>query len=198
MLRVLQRQLKLQRPLQRPLLLLGLTALIAAAAQPAERIGGMLRPGMQLVYESGGVKTPWTIDSVVHDTTLGVRTACVRIRLRTAPDQTLAETRAYCADSMMMSTWDGATGQHRAARPLASAGYLRTMQRGGATSTYTTDEPVVETIGAARLTVSPTTVISRDSTGRVTRRLRERFSIGLATATGGAFEIGRASCRERV
>ena len=175
--------------LQRPVLLIGLTALIVAAAQPAERIGGMLRPGMQLVYESGGVQTSWVIDSVAHDTTLGVRTGCVRIRLRTSPDQTVVETRAYCADSAMLLTWDGATRVHRPSRLLQPNSSLRLPERLGGAVAYTTGASGHERIGTLTVRIIPTTVLSRDFTGRVTRRLRERFSIGLATATGGIFEV---------
>jgi hypothetical protein len=37
--------------------------------------------------------------------------------------------------------------------------------------------------------VLPTVLLTLDSAGRPVRRLRERFSLGLATATSGAFEV---------
>ena len=43
------------------------------------------------------------------------------------------------------------------------------------------------------LHVVPTTVTTRDTTGRVLRRLRERFAVSLGTAVGGVFEVPDSS-----
>ena len=153
-----------------------------------ERIGALLRPGMQLVYESGGVGATWTLDSVAHDTTLGGRAGCVRMRVRTAADQAVPEVRAYCRDATTMFAWDERTGTHRPSRPLRGGDSLRSPQRNGGSALYETAAAIEEMIGARTITVVPTTVTTRDSTGTPVRRLRERFSIGLATATGGVFE----------
>ena len=99
-----------------------------------ERIGALLRPGMQLVYE------------------------------------------------------DERTGTHRPSRPLRGGDSLRSPQRNGGSALCETAATIEELIGTRTITVVPTTVTTRDSTGTPVRRLRERFSIGLATATGGVFE----------
>jgi hypothetical protein len=44
-------------------------------------------------------------------------------------------------------------------------------------------------VGAFRLPVIATIVTTIDAQGRPKRRLRERYAITLATATGGTFEV---------
>lgn len=158
----------------------------------AERIGARLLPGMQLVYSSEGVQNAWTVDTVATDTTLGGRSPCVRIRLRTRSEGP-PETRAYCTDSTTMFTWDERSGQHRPSRPLSAGGALELRQRDNGNALFESAVSMVEQIGAVSLEVIPTTVTTRDSTGRIVRRLRERFSVGLATATGGVFEVPDSS-----
>jgi hypothetical protein len=157
-----------------------------------ERIGARLLPTMQLIYASGGVESAWTVDSVARDTTLGGRSPCVRIRLRTRSEGA-PETRAYCTDSTMMFTWDDRTQQLRASRPLSAGGALELPQRDGGQVRFESAASTVEQIGTQSLEVIPTTVTTRDSTGTIVRRLRERFSVGLATATGGVFEVPDSS-----
>lgn len=167
----------------------GMFAAVAAFAtlQAASRaIGSALEPRMELVYSSAGIETPWTVDSIARDTTLGGRTGCVRMRLRTSPTAPAAETRAFCADSTTMYAWDGR--ELRATRHLAPNSAAEFRLSGGRISKYETGTPQIDTISGQRITVIPTTVTTRDSTGRVITRLRERFSIALATATSGIFE----------
>jgi hypothetical protein len=169
-------------------------ALGALLAAQSAAIGGLLRPGMQLVYESGGVESPWTIDSVTRDTSLGGRTGCVRLRLRTSAGQATSDTRAHCADSATMFTWDERRGELRPARPLRPGATLELPQRDGGSVRFETGPgTTVEQIGALAVEVLPTTVTTRDSAGHVLRRLRERFALGLATATGGVFELPDAA-----
>jgi hypothetical protein len=47
----------------------------------------------------------------------------------------------------------------------------------------------VDTVSGRVIPVLVTTVTTLDSLGRPVRRLRERYAIGLATATSGTFEI---------
>ena len=152
-------------------------------------LGALLQPGMELVYSSGGTETPWSIDSVARDTTLGGRSGCLRLRLRLSPAQAVADTRAYCADSATMTTWDERAAQHRPARPLSPGAVLELPQREGAMARFETGVWAVEQVSGIAIDVLPTTVTTRDSTGRVVRRLRERFAPALATATGGVFEV---------
>ena len=175
--------------------------LVESAAQvprsQVPQIGSVLVPGMQLVYSSDGVESPpWMIDSVVTFTDGG--RACVRIRLRTSPAQASPEARAHCADSSTMSNRHEPTGQWRSARPLRPFVLMELRQANGVLVAYEAAEPVVERISFERIAsgqkvltdieVIPTTVTTRDSSGKVVRRLRERFSVALATATLQAAE----------
>jgi hypothetical protein len=159
----------------------------AAAVQAANlRIGSALVPRMELVYSSEGVETPWSVDSVTRDTTLGGRSGCVRMRLRTSPTAPAAETRAFCSDSTTMYAWDGR--ELRPTRHLKPNSSAEFRLSAGRTSLYETGALQTESISGQPIVVIPTTVTTRDSTGRITSRLRERFSVALATATGGIFE----------
>lgn len=161
-------------------------AAISQAAKPG--IGSLLAPRLELVYASDGVETPWVVDSVVHDTTYGGRRGCVRMRIRTSPTQQTAETRAFCADSTTMYTWNATAGELRASRPLAPNATFEMKLTGGRTSRYETGAAQTETVSGRAIAVIPTTVTTRDSTGKIVSRLRERFAVALATATGGVFE----------
>ena len=158
-----------------------------------------LRPGMALVYSSDGVESPpWAIDSVQRLVSVGPHEGCVRIRLRTSPAQAVPDTRQHCVDGATMMNWDERAGTLRPARPLGARAVLEIPQANGGRVRYETGDLSVEQIPHQRgptttlptaVGVLPTTVTTFDSAGRIVRRLRERFSITLATATGGVFEI---------
>jgi hypothetical protein len=154
----------------------------------SQRPGSALTQGMELVYASEGVETPWMVDSVTHDTTLGGRLGCVRIRLRTSPTQPTADTRAHCADSTTWYNWDEASGTLRAVRLLAANAERVFELSGGRKARYETGSPTSDVVGTQAITVLPTTITTLDSTGRAVSRLRERFAVQLATATRGTFE----------
>ena len=96
-----------------------------------------------------------------------------------------------------MTTRDARSGMARPARPLGARASLEVAQPNGGRVRYETGDVAEERINVEvsgtvmpnDIPVLPTTVTTFDSTGKVVRRLRERFSIGLATATGGAFEV---------
>lgn len=161
---------------------------IAAALQMMPPLGSLLTPRMELVYASDGVETPWAVDSVTHDTTFGGRRGCVRMRIRTSPTQQTADTRAQCADSAMMYSWDTTTSSLRAIRPLTPNTTVEFDLSGGRKTRYETTHFTRDVIGGQVIDVLPTTVTTLDANGRAVSRLRERFAITLATATGGTFE----------
>jgi hypothetical protein len=161
---------------------------VIVASQVAVRPGSLLSPRMELVYASEGVETPWVVDSVTHDTTFGGRRGCVRMRIRTSPAQQTAETRVFCADSASMYAWNATAGELRASRPLAPNVTVEFVLSGGRKARYETGSATKEVIGGQVIDVLQTTVTTLDSLGRAVSRLRERFSVALATATGGVFE----------
>jgi hypothetical protein len=168
-------------------LVLWMGLFLAAEESP----GRLLSPGTRLVYSSGGRELPsWVIEEVVRDTSLGEMQNCSVIRLRTSPTQPSPEVRAQCVRDNVLYAWDASSQRHRAVRPLAMGVSMATRSNpGGTTSTFEVTAHATESIDSQELSVVATMVTTRDSTGRVVRRLRERFSLALSTATGGVFEV---------
>lgn len=182
------------------LLLVGMSGQQGAPAPMP--IGARLVPGMQLVYVSDGVESPWTVDSVVRDVTIGRQTGCVRIRLRISPYQVNADTRVHCLrDDTMMNA--DSTGRLQPARPLLAGVSMLIEQPNAGRVQFETLQAAVEQIPVQQgdsltriaVDVLPTTVTTFDSSGKVIRRLRENFSVALGTATGGVFEVPDPSLR---
>lgn len=155
-----------------------------------EPLGRALRPGVRLVYGSGGQEQPpWTIDSVHRDVALGGRTGCARVFLRMRPDQASAPPRTMCRGGDTLYSWNATANEWRADRPLGAGMQLAVRQASGSTLEYVTSERGDTTISGRSWPFVRTTVITRDPQGRAIRRLRERYAISLATALGGTFEV---------
>ncbi|MEX2178247.1 MAG: hypothetical protein WD801_06025 [Gemmatimonadaceae bacterium] len=162
---------------------------LLAALTSADSPGALLSRGTQLVYASAGQDAPpWTVEQITRDTTLGGMHRCSVIHLRTSPAQAAPEHRMYCVRGDTLFAWDSAQLRHAPLRPVGPDMSMEVKGR-TVTSTYVTGERLREAIGSVAVDVLVTTVTTRDSTGAVVRRLRERYSVGLATATGGVFEI---------
>ena len=167
-------------------LAIAIAALLTQGPTPPKP-GSMLQPGTMLIYTSGGVETPWTIDSAAVDTTIAGRSGCTRLVLRLAPTRR-QQTRAFCADSVMLWGWNDSTQSMIQLRPISPNGTLSISTRNG-TTLYEAGVPTTEKIGGLNVWVIPTTVTTRDRNGRIVRRLTENFSTGLLTATRGTFEV---------
>jgi hypothetical protein len=74
-------------------------------------------------------------------------------------------------------------------RPVGPAMELTLTRANGDVVRYVTGTVTDEVMGGLRIPVVETTVTTADSTGRPLRRLRERYALTLATATGGRFEV---------
>lgn len=149
--------------------------------------GSLLRPGMRLLYRSDAEQL-WTIDSLTRDTTLAGVPHCVRMRLRMSP-QAPATTRAFCARDGVLHSHDASTGQLRPARPILPRQRLTVPGANRTTALFETDSLDVQMAGGRAFDLVFTTVTTRDSTGRVIRRLREAFAPALLTAVEGTFEV---------
>lgn len=153
----------------------------APAAVPPAGIG--LSDGVQLVYASGDSRqAPWIYDSVRV-----VRHAdfprCVRVVRR---GQRAQET-CLRGDTLFER---GATGDYRATRPVGPGMRLRTRTARGNTLDYQTGELVMRRgPDGADMVVIQTMIVTRDSTGTVTQRLREEYAPSLLTAIGGVFDV---------
>ncbi len=154
--------------------------LLAAAVtgQPA----ALLAPGMRLVYESGGQRSAWIVDSVRLDSVATCGRAWIRIGER-------AEERRDCVQDGALHRFDARAAEWREERPLAPNTERRYARARGTAAVFRTGAQRVDTIGTRHIPVVETTVITLDSTGTAVRRLRERYAVGLTTATWGLFEV---------
>lgn len=149
---------------------------------------------MQLVYGSEAERRPpWTVDSVWTGLTFPGHQACARVYQRQNPAQPVASENRVCVRGDTLYQWVAARETWQASRPVGPRMRMIFPRRTGDTVTYETGDPSVETISGVRVGVIPTTVLTVDSLGRPRTRLRERFSTGLNTATGGTFEVPDSS-----
>lgn len=160
--------------------------LAVATSAAAQSPGSHLERGMELVYASGGAEnTPWVVEAKRDTSVSGAR--CSIVSMRTNPSQS-AERRFTCLSNDSLLVFEPGSLNLRLLRPVGSS--MRAEVRGRVTvATYETATTHADTISGVVLEVIPTVVTTRDSTGRVLRRLRERFAVGLGTAVGGVFEV---------
>ena len=150
--------------------------------------GSGLGRGMELVYYSGGVaQPPWTVDSLRLDAPLRPGMRCAVIHLRRGPDRPSEESR-LCVGHDTLYRWRPATEEWTVSRPVGPDMVWSAEQANGDVVRYETGAWAEETVSGRPIAVLPTTVTTADSLGRPSRRLRERYALSLATATGGVFE----------
>lgn len=167
----------------------GIALATEVRAQSAPPLAGLLRPGTRLQYSSNGeAQPPWTVDSVTHSPALRPASQCTVIHLRRRPDQPRAEPTRLCLARDTLFAWDSTRQLWTPSRPAGPAMQLSIPRRVGGTVDYETTGTSVDTISGHVISVLLTTVTTRDSLGRAVRRLRERYALSLATATGGTFE----------
>ena len=184
-----------RRPSQSSSLVLGMQVALAllilsAATAGAQSPASQLVAGMELVYASrDGEITPWIVEARRDTAVSGAR--CSIVSIRTNPSEP-TERRFTCLSNDSLLVVDPATLNLRLLRPVGSR--MRAEVRGRATvATYETATPHADTISGVVLHVVPTTVTTRDTTGRLLRRLRERFAVSLGTAVDGVFEVPDSS-----
>jgi hypothetical protein len=159
--------------------LLLLVGLVAAQAAP---IGSALSEGIELVYQSRGVvQTPWVYDSVrVVERRDFDR--CVITQRRSQPP------RESCVrgDTVFERTQ---SGTYRAVRPIGPNMQLEVRSASGDILHYTTEEAEIRRLaGGLEVTSLSTSIVTRNSSGTITRRLREHYAPSLLTAVSGTFE----------
>jgi hypothetical protein len=159
----------------------------------APRLANDLRAGLELHYESTPqASSPWTVDSVAAGVELMPGAQCARFTLRRGTGAAPNESRLCVARDTLFG-WDARRNVWTAQRPVAARMTFVQARANGDTVRYSTDTLTTETISGLRVVVLPTTVLTVDSLGRPKRRLRERYSLSLASATGGTFEVPDAA-----
>jgi hypothetical protein len=164
-----------------------------ATTAPSARPGSALVRGMRLVYASnrGTPQPAWIIDSVRFDVQLGGRTGCTIIDLRVDPNSPSGDRRSYCIDGGTLYAWNERLRQWAPSRPLVAAMTLDVARpnASGGRVRYEIGVRDREVVGAHVFDVVHTVVTTYDESGRAVRRLRERYALALASATGGVFEV---------
>ena len=164
-------------------------AVLAIVPAGAPAPGADLRQGMVLIYASDGRdQPPWSIDFVEAGASLKANADCSRLRIRRQPAETAQESR-LCVENGMLLAWDSDRDSWLPQRPVGSGMALTLTRPNGDVVRYQTGAASEEVIGSFRLQVVETTATTTDSAGRPLRRLRERYALTLATATGGRFEV---------
>ena len=167
-----------------------LAILLLSTSAAAQSPGAQLVTGMELVYASGGSEiAPWVVEGRRDTTVAGAR--CSIVSMKTNPAQP-TERRFTCLSHDSLLVFDPGAVNLRLLRPVGSS--MKAEIRGRATiATYETATAHADTVSGVVVDVVPTVVTTRDTTGRVLRRLRERYAVGLGTAVGGIFEVPDSS-----
>jgi hypothetical protein len=148
-----------------------------------------LRQDMTLVYASGGQDQPaWLIVSVEVGAALKEHADCARLRIRRRPDEVEPADSRLCVERQILYGWDADRAAWLPQRPVGPNMDLTIPRANGRSEHYVTGSIGVDVIGARRLRVVDTTLTTMDAEGKAVRRLRERYALSLATATGGRFE----------
>lgn len=155
----------------------------AWAWQASVQPGRDLAAGTTLIYESGGGRQVWVVDSTKRDS-VGW---CGRVFLRR--DAAAAEERFDCVEDGFLRRRSPTTGAWRRIRPIRPGLELTIPSAGGSQAIYRVGGAAVDTIGGRAIGVVETVVTTQDSSGVARRRLRERYAVTLTTATWGIFEV---------
>ena len=127
--------------------------------------------------------------------TLREGSECAVVHLRRRLDQSPPEESRLCLANDTLYRWEAKRADWTIMRPVGPGMSGTSRQPSGDVVRYETGEPAEEKISGRAIPIVHTTVTTFDSAGRPRRRLRERYALSLATATGGTFEMpnsGRA------
>lgn len=167
--------------------------LIAGFASMPQAQRTLLVPGMHLSYSSNGqVGAPWRVESVQPDIELGGRSGCLRVVFAAGAPRPVPDVRVTCEEAGVLAAWDSVQKVWRPTRPVRAGGTLD-GRSGTNTVRYIVDAESQDTVSGVVIRVLATQVITRDSTGKEIRRLRERYAPELGTATWGTFETPDAA-----
>lgn len=161
--------------------------LLATSLVQAPPIASALSDGLQLVYESNGVaQAPWVYDSVRIIERAGFDRCAVVTRRSQAPHESCVR-----GDTLFQRN---ARGVHVPARPIGPDMRVEVRTATGNILLYETGGMATRRVaGGLEVTYLPTSIVTRDAAGAVTRRLREQYAPALLTALWGVFEEPDAS-----
>ncbi|MGH7470557.1 MAG: hypothetical protein ACRENP_21640 [Longimicrobiales bacterium] len=154
--------------------------------------GSALAKGMRLVYGSGGSEQPpWVVDSLDLAPSWQDLKPCSYIRFGAS------DIRRLCVQRDTLFTWNEAQARLIATRPVGARMSMRMTTSSGGQALYETTDFADAAVSGNSYRFLPTTVTTFDASGRVVRRLRERYVLALATALDGVFEVPDTSATGR-
>ncbi len=146
-----------------------------------------LSKGMKLIYSSNGEEqSPWEIKNIESDISLEGWKNCARLEISYGDG---AESRSECIteDGFLMVNYGGGWRQ---SRPVYEKMILEKKNPSGSlVAKYTTSEFSNVLIGGVSYSALQTEVINYNPDGSIKNRLLEKYSVGMATALEGAFQI---------
>ena len=149
----------------------------------------LLTAGTVLVYRTpDGTEREWVVEEATPNLSHQGRSGCMRVRYAAGGPTAGPDERLTCLAGDSLFRWWPTTDQWQLARSIRPADTLDLPLRAGV-ARYLTGAATVDTISGFPVPVVVTTVLTIDTTGRVSRRLQERFAPGLGTATWGRFEV---------
>ena len=164
---------------------------VALGTMPAQRRVGhatALQDGMRLVYGSGeALQAPWFVSGVQRGVSGRGGGDCARFVLQRGATPSAADSAYSCiaGDTLFNATAGGTIWT--AARPVGANMSVSVRTRSGGIARYETGGMGADTVSGEVIPVVVTTVTTLNAEGKPVRRLRERYSVGLGTATSGEF-----------
>lgn len=161
---------------------------IALPARAQLAPGALLKPGMQLSYEAEGKRSaPWVVESVQLDVPFEGRDPSSFVAIRKdGPSSPAEEQRLARERGILFEHGNQGWAASRPVRPGLVVEKKNT--EGRVVGRFRAHALALESIGGMLIPVVHTTLEFLNPHGQPARRLRERYAIGLATATGGVFE----------
>ena len=149
-------------------------------------IGSGLHDGIRLVYASGGAaQAPWIYESVRVVAREQFERCVVTVRRGQAERESCAR-----GDTLFERR---PSGEYAVARPIGPNMELEVHTAAGDALHYSTGPATRRQMSWDSVAYLPTTIITRNAAGSVTRRLREHYAPALLTALWGVFEEPEAA-----
>lgn len=166
-------------------------AAVTVAPLRAQPPGNLLREGMTLVYSANGKPGDrWKVEKILHDQEHAGQKGATLIQYAAAEPGVQPEIRWRRLVDSTLHTFDEETGEWSASRPVGPGiTWEEKDPTGRVTARYATGAAGTDRIGEREIPIVETTISFLDDQGQVSRRLRERYSLGLETATQGIFEV---------
>jgi hypothetical protein len=156
--------------------------------QQGGTLASRLSEGAQLFYFTDGrAQPPWIVDSVRSGQALRPNADCASLTIRRSPSDRSPERSRLCVSGDTLYRLQ--PGKDWApSRPVGPDMTLTIVKPNGDSVLYETGAMGEDLVSGNAIQVVSTTITTVDARGRPRFRVRERYAVSLATATGGLIE----------